>query len=520
MPYSQIYRLFRYLSIITGVFYLSCQSKPPIPPPWEGQNFELLIRNVLVVDGSGKSGYVADVLVRDDTIAFIGTVDSTSVIVSDIIEGKEKVLAPGFIDTHAHGDAIRRPDFQNFLMQGVTSISLGQDGSSPPFPNLRYWMDTVDQIGPGVNIVPFVGHGSLRLMSPVRFQRVPDPAALDSLVYLLEDAMRAGAWGLSLGLEYTPGLYAQKAELERLAEALQPFEGVMMSHIRNEDDEGLDTAIQELLDLGRFGPVHVSHLKSVYGRGSRRAQRILARLQAAREKGYQVTADIYPYTASYTTIGILFPDWARPPQSFGRVMRRRRAELDTFLRKRIVRRNGPESTLFGAGPYTGQTLAEVATAKGKRPERVLMEDIGPTGASAAYFVMDSLLQLTLLQDSLTNICSDGSPNMRHPRGYGSFARIIEVLVVQDSVLSLEQAIHKMSGLAAQTLGLPKRGFLRPGYTADMILFDPQDVKAHATYAAPHQLATGVEQVWIAGKTVIQEGTWNGARLGKVLRKAQ
>ncbi|MEO1450213.1 MAG: amidohydrolase family protein, partial [Bacteroidota bacterium] len=376
-------------------------------------------------------------------------------------------------------------------MQGVTAISLGQDGSSPPFPNIRYWMDTVEQIGSGVHIIPFVGHGSLRLMSPVRFQRDPAPAAMDSMTWLMEDALRAGVWGLSLGLEYTPGLYAPRTELEQLAKVLAEYDGMIMSHIRNEDDEGVEEALQELLDLGAWVPVHVSHMKSVYGKGPDRARQILRLLGAARKKGYQVTADIYPYIASYTTIGILFPDWARPPRSFGRVMRRREAELDTFLRRRIVRRNGPEATLFGAGPYTGQTLAQVAEAKHKRPERVLMEDIGPTGASAAYFVMDSLLQLELLQDSLTNICSDGSPTMRHPRGYGSFARIIEVVVVQDSVLTLEEAIRKMSALPAQTLGMARRGQIAPGYIADMVLFDPQNIKAHATYAEPHQLATGM-----------------------------
>lgn len=483
-------------------------------------SFSLWIRHGTVIDGTGSPGRRADVLVTADTVAFIGLVDSARIRAHEIIDARGKVVTPGFIDVHAHGNPLQHPDTRNFLAMGVTSICLGQDGSSPDTPDLGDWMDQVDAQVPGTNVLMFVGHGTLRQLAGVGFRQDPSAAEIAGMQGLLERAMEAGCWGLTTGLEYTPGMYASPAELDSLAKVVGRYGGILMSHIRNEDDDQVMASIRELLRLGRYCKVQVSHIKSVYGKGAGRAQEILALLDSAIDAGIDVSADMYPYTASYTTIGIVFPQWARPPNSFTSVRSRRGEELAEYLRKRIALRNGPEATLFGTPPYAGKTLAQVAEEKGKPFERVLMEDIGPGGASAAYFVMDDELQEAFLQDSLVMICSDGSAFSRHPRGHGTFARIIETYVNEKQRLPLEAAIWKMSGLTAATLGLPDRGVLAPGKKADMLVFDPAAVREHATFENPFQLAGGFRWVFVGGHLAWQDTSEAVPhRWGRVLRKA-
>ena len=205
--------------------------------------------------------------------------------------------------------------------------------------------------------------------------------------------------------------------------------------------------------------------------------------------------------ASYTGISIVFPDWSKTPQQFKVAKRDRREELETFIRNKVNLRNGPEATLLGSAPYTGKTLAHAAKEKNKPFEKFLIEDVGPQGSSGAYFVMDKELQETLLQDELVGICSDGSKTGHHPRGHGTFAKIIETYVVQDSILTLEGAIKKMTGYAAEILNLKDRGLIKKGYKADIIIFNPENVKAPADYVSPHQLSKGFDKVLVNGKLV-------------------
>jgi N-acyl-D-amino-acid deacylase len=225
----------------------------------------------------------------------------------------------------------------------------------------------------------------------------------------------------------------------------------------------------------------------------------------------EVSADLYPYTASYTGLSILFPDWARGGADYASVVRSRRQELAAYLRERIEARNGPGATLFGTGPYAGRTLAEASTATGRPFEELLIE-LGPSGARAAYFVMDDAWMRTFLLDPHTVIASDGSPSMEHPRGYGSFARVIRRFVVEEGSLSIEEAVAKMSGRTAALLGLSDparqevpRGLIRPAFAADLILFEPANITDPADFEAPHQLARGMDEVWVNGVLV-----WEGA----------
>lgn len=480
----------------------------------QGARYDLLIRNGQLLDET--DGRV-DILIRHDSIVYVGPVDPSKITVTTTIDATGKYVTPGFIDTHAHGDPLETPEFLNFLAMGVTTICLGQDGGSPDHADLRPWMTRVDSIRPGVNVAMFVGHGTLRELSGVQYKTDPTAEEIAAMNALLTDALDAGCFGMTTGLEYTPGTYAGDAELVALAKTVGARDGLIMSHMRNEDDNAVEASLRELLRQGRYCNVHASHLKVVYGKGAQRAEEILALMDSARRSTtYNVTADVYPYTASYTGIGIVFPPWAKPPNDYEQVKKERREELLAFLHQKVTDRNGPEATLFGTAPYAGKTLAEVSKEQGRPFEEVLL-DIGPSGASGAYFVMNEELQARLLQDPQVMICTDGSPGIRHPRGYGSFTKIIEQYVLKDRLFSLAEAVRKMTSLPATTLGLERRGFIRPGYYADLLVFDPTKLKVRADYSNPHQLSEGMEWVIVNGKVAFQADQ-AGARNGKMLRK--
>jgi N-acyl-D-amino-acid deacylase len=488
----------------------ACSSSPP--------DFDFWIKDARIVDGSGAVTYRAHVLLKGDSIAAIITDLTQKFRAAQVIEAKGRVLTPGFIDTHAHGNPLETPEFHNFLSMGVTTIFLGQDGFSPSTTDLQAWMDSVNSLRPGVNVGMFAGHGTLRLLSGVGYDQPASEEGLSAMVDLLEKAMDVGCFGLTTGLEYNPGYLANEAELISLAKAVGQKDGMIMSHVRNEDDTQLEASLHELFALGHHCRVHISHIKSVYGKGENRAVQILNLLEATRRKKVKVSMDLYPYTASYTTIGILFPDWAKAPANYNEVKNARREALLAHLRQRVESRNGPKATLIGSGKYQGLTLEEIATRENKPYEEVLVDEIGPTGASAAYFVMDQALMERLLIDARTMICSDGSPQSHHPRGFGTFAKIIEEYVVNRQLLPLEDAIRKMTGLPAQTLPLAHRGLVRVGYKADLLLFHPENVRATATYENPSQLAQGIDYVWINGQLAkLPEGI-SPERFGEIIKR--
>lgn len=502
---------------------MSCSGPQTSPSPFDiwyqstGGQCDTWIRGGVVYDGLDTVGRPVDVLIQNDLISFVGRVDTRRIKAEQVIEAYGKVVSPGFIDPHAHGNPLKTPSFHNFLRMGVTTICLGQDGSSPDTEDMGRWMKAVEDTIPGVNIAYFVGHGTLRQLSGIGFDSIPEPDEMAKMERLLESALDAGCWGLSTGLEYTPGIYAQEAELVRLAKIVGQREGMIMSHVRNEDADYVKASIEELLVQGKHANVHVSHLKVVYGQSAEEAQAILELLQPKPGSPYRVTADLYPYTASYTGIGIVFPKWAKAPNDYAKVKKERRAELLAFLRQKITSRNGPEATLFGTQPYAGKTLATVSAEMGRPYEEVLLA-IGPSGASGAYFVMNEDLQKHLLRSNQVMIGSDGSPTMYHPRGYGTFAKIIEHYVMETDWLSLGTAIRKMTGLTAQTIGISDRGTIKAGQKADLLVFNPENVKAQATFTNPRQPALGFEWVILNGKIVIFEGAMMEGRSGKVLKR--
>lgn len=478
----------------------------------------LLIRGGTVIDGTGAPGRITDVLIQGDRIASLG--DLGDVAADRVIDASGRCVTPGFIDTHSHGSPLETPGFENFLAMGATTICLGQDGESPGLRDLTAWMASVDAAEPGPNVALFVGHATVREASGAGLAPDATPDQLARMGELVAEAMEAGCFGLTTGLEYNGGRPASMEELVTVARPVGERGGVVMSHMRTEDDDTIEASIRELLDQCRGGgaAAHVSHIKVVYGHGAARAEEILALLDEAREGGMQVTADIYPYLASHTGIGIVFPDWALPPNDFDEAVATRREDLEAHLRERVTLRNGPEATLFTSGQWTGRTLAEVAEELGKPFEDVLIDDIRPGRASGAYFVMDQELQDRLLVDPHVMICSDGSPGMRHPRGYGTFARIIRDHVRERGLLSLEEAIRKMTSLPAETIDLAGRGRIAPGMAADVLVFDPAAVRDLATFEEPHLLADGFDLVIVNGQIVREGGQFTGVRAGRMLRR--
>ena len=480
---------------------------------------DLLIENGQVLDGLGTPAREADVVIVDDQIVFVGEAAfSDADLASRVarrIDADGRTVAPGFIDLHAHGDPLATPGMDNFLAMGVTTISLGQDGSSPDAPVLSDWMAEVSEKGIGTNLAMFVGHGTLRTQAGIGRKALPEPEELERMLSMLDEALDY-TFGLTTGLEYNPGLNAERAELEALAEVVGANDRMIMSHMRNEDDPALEDSIAELLNQGAYARVHISHLKSVYGKGVERADEILAILENAREAGVEITAEMYPYTASYTGIGILFPVWAKTDEQFVVARAERREELEEYLRNRVNLRNGPEATLLGTDPWTGKTLAELAHEMEMPFENVLIDVIGPTGASGAYFVMNDPLQSRLLSHPLVGVCSDGSPTGFHPRGHGTFARIIERYVVEEGVLTLPEAVQKMTSFAAGVLRIHDRGTLAPGMKADVIVFDPLKVHENATFPDPLRLSSGFDYVIVNGN-VARERTLSSETLyGRVL----
>ncbi|MHB1204142.1 MAG: hypothetical protein ACYCZX_01130, partial [Rhodospirillaceae bacterium] len=300
--------------------------------PAPAADFDLAIRNALIVDGSGQAPVAGDVLIRGSEIAFIGSMPADA-HAARTIDAQGRVLAPGFIDAHVHGEALDSAQkFENFIAQGVTTIVLGQDGSSPDGvgiepgfnpgggrppenrPTFAEWFARLEKQPPPLNMATLVGFGSVRDESGAPYNGAATPEQIARFSQLIGRAIEQGAYGASLGMEYVPMISATPVELAGVAKAVGRYDGVVMSHMRSEDDDKVAGAIDELLAMGADARVHVSHVKVVYGKTAAQGEAVLAQLAAARARGIRVTADVYPYLASQSGIALLFPDWSKVPK--------------------------------------------------------------------------------------------------------------------------------------------------------------------------------------------------------------
>jgi N-acyl-D-aspartate/D-glutamate deacylase len=424
-----------------------------------------------------------------------------------IIEGDGRILSPGFIDTHTHGDPLEQ-SFEAYLAMGVTTIVLGVDGSGPRIGqdlDLRTWMRAVARSRIGLNVAMLSSHGTLR-----RAVGVPDAvrgldvAMLGRMAAQLDRELGAGAFGLSYGLEYVPGIYSETAELANLGRTISRYGAVVMSHMRSENDDDIEASIDELIASTLPGRPHISHLKVVFGKGEQRARALLDFLAEKRRQGIELTADAYPYTAGYTGVGILFPQWALPPTDYAKILAERRQELRDHLERRIVRRGGPEALLLGTPPYRGKTVAEAAKEAGLHFADFLVK-MGPEGGRGAHFTMDKALQDKLLLDPFVAISTDGGPEIVHPRSAGTYAKLIEDYVVGERALPIEEAIRKATSLPARIMRIGDRGVIRPGAQADLILFDAAKVRARSTYLDPFAKSEGFDLVMVNGRVACEKG---------------
>jgi N-acyl-D-amino-acid deacylase len=528
--------------------------------------YSYLIRDAMVVDGSGLNPARRDVALRGGMIAAVAErIDDPA---EKVVDAGGLVLAPGFIDIHSHADAtiFRYPAAESKLFQGVTVEVTGNCGLGM-FPvesgreheladylvmhefalpaggfawrDFNAYADEIDRLCPGVNLAPLVGHAPLRIAVMGMENRLPTAGEMERMQLLLAEALRQGAWGVSTGLIYPPGSYSSTDELIALARTAAGQQALYASHIRDEGD-GLLAALDEAVTVGQKSGarVQVSHLKAMGKQNRGRAGEALAKLAKARLAGVDIGADQYPYDASATSLTAVVPQWALAGGVAALMLRLAAPELRDRLLAEIdgamEKREGPAGIMVTAcrsernRRFSGQSIARIAAAWDCRPAeaviRLLLEEEG--GVGAIFFSMAAEDVATILADPEISVASDGqgmnaadaAGEAVHPRSYGTFARVLGRSVRDDGLLPLSTAIHKMSGLPASRLGLVDRGMVRPGFAADLALFDPGAVNDPADYTDPHRYAVGMVHLLVNGIEVIRDGALTGHRSGRVLRR--
>jgi N-acyl-D-amino-acid deacylase len=469
-----------------------------------------LISNAEIHDGSGSEPYHAAVRIDGDRIVEIGEIEALEG--EFVVDALGLALSPGFIDTHSHHDSGLQEyrHMPGVLSQGVTLIVRGADGSSDSdgqhLPQGEF-NATFERSPAAVNVASFSAHNSIRYAVMGDDSRRPATSdEIAAMAVLVEADMNNGAIGLSTGLEYEPGIFSETEEIIELAKVAASFGGRYMSHVRDEDDLQMD-AFDEVIRIGREAelPVHISHIKLADKEFWGTTDTVIEKLNAARDDGVQVSADIYPYQRWASNLAVLFP--ARDYSD------RRVAEF-TFDHTAA-----PEDIVlsyFGPNPeFDGRTVAEIASILEKDVETTLMElaqaaddyrmETGRSGAGIIAKGMDEGDVAALMLWEHTNICSDGGHGGGHPRGYGAFPRVLGRFVRDLGVLELENAIYKMTALPAATMGFKKRGHIQPGYFADLVLFDPDRIADKSTMQDSTAMSVGVEKVWVNGVLAFDNG---------------
>ncbi|MXP37133.1 amidohydrolase family protein [Erythromicrobium ramosum] len=471
-----------------------------------------------IADGSGGPLRDATIVVRGRRILHVRDPRHVPETPDRVIDATGMIVAPGFIDLHAHGDPLEGPQLAS-LRQGVTTIVVGQDGRTPgPFFDdgitLPQWMQRVAAQGSHVHVAALSGHGTNRMRSGAKFALQATPQQLGAAIALLREDMAAGAFGMSTALEYEPGRFTPLDELVELAEIVGAGGGVVMSHLRSEDSDRIDGSIDELIAQGRKARVHASHLKIVYGHDPLQAVRIIEKLRGARRRGVKVTADAYPYNAGFGNLALLYPDWISDARTWDTALATRREETMSYIAARIERRGTADAILIGTGPDAGKTLSQVGSEKGVSAAQAVI-DYGYGGPGAAHFIIDAKVQEVFIIAPDTGVGSDGAPSMRHPRAFGTFPRALQTF--RERGLPTERAVHKMTGLAADIIGLEDRGVIRSGAMADLVIFDPIKVNDNATWSAPDTTPSGIAMVMLEGSVALDQGR-EGPPCGRVLRK--
>lgn len=498
--------------------------------------FDTLIRNGRIIDGSGNPWYEADVGIVDDRIVRIGNL--ANAVADAVIDAGGLIVAPGFIDPHTH--ALRGifdvPTAESSLLQGVTTLTEGNDGSSP-WPIDAHYRE-IEALGISPNWSVFVGQGTIREQVIGTEDRAATPFELQRMKTMVAEAMQQGALGISTGLFYVPGSFTPTEEVVELSRIAAQYNGIYISHMREEAAQLLDS-VSETIHIGEQAniPVQMTHHK-VIGAGNWGASVDSLRLvDEARARGVDITIDQYPYTASQTSITALIPQWAQEGGEEQLIARIDSLETRPTLKAAVVEKilfdrggGDPKNVFISRSTWNrdleGKNLADLAIERGMEPNpenaaEVVFEIIKGGGATAVYHAIDSADIDRIMRHPTTTIGSDGplgvfGEGAPHPRQYGTFARVLGYYVRERKVLSLEEAVKKMSSQTAQRLSIRDRGLLVQGYYADIAIFDAQEISDMATFENPHQYAVGMKYVLVNGELVVANGQHTGRRPGRII----
>jgi dihydroorotase/N-acyl-D-amino-acid deacylase len=529
--------------------------------------YDLLIMNGLIIDGSGQPGYIADVAIKGDRIAIIGKLKGDSSVRT--VDAKGMVVAPGFIDMLGQSETylLIDPRAMSKVMMGVTTEITGEGESIAPVNdrlineqsdfNHRYklnvdwrtlgeYFERLGKQGSGVNLGTFVGATQVREYVVGFDNRPPTSAELEKMKQLVADAMQDGALGLSTSLQYVPARFAKTDEIVELAKVAHQYGGIYATHQRSEAN-ALDESLTEVFQIARDAriPVEIWHLKTAYKKNWGRMPDVLAKIRRARAQGLDITADIYPYIAGSTSLSACLPPWALEGGTEKMLGRLKDASIRRQLKQEITTDSkeweniylgsgGPSGVLIGSvvnrdlEGMQGKRLSLIAEEQGKEPLDALFDlilaDHGQTGA--IYFMMSEADMRAAMRAPFVSFCTDSGARANdgplagaksHPRGWGSYPRILGRYVRDDRLLTLPQAIHKMTGMPAKRVGLVNRGLLRSGYFADLTIFDPKRVIDRATFEMPNQHPDGINYVIVNGQFEVDGGKRTPALAGRVLR---
>ena len=544
-------QFFATLSLFLAVIAVG-QSRNAVSHP----EYDLVIRGARVLDGSGNPWFYADVGVVGERIAYIGRIPEKG---KREIDAAGMYLTPGFIDMHSHSDYTLLVDgnAESKLRQGVTTEILGEASSAAPrcpaaqpeddaatqpykvtpdWQDFRGYFSRLEKQGIALNVATYVGSGRIRLCGMGADDRPPSPEELDRMRKLVDDGMRQGAIGLSSGLIYPPNSFAKTDELIELAKVAAQYNGIYTSHIRNEG-AGVTHAVDEAIEIGEKAhlPVHVLHIKVSGQNNWGHMKELIDHIQTARDRGVEISADQYPYVASATGLSTRLPDWALDggiPKLVERVK-------DAATRQRLIAemQRSPYNWNLAViamvqqpqnKQFEGKSIAQVAQARGKSPEETTLDLLAEENGTVRmiYFSMNEDDVRYAMRVPWISVGSDGTAfkpegvlgqGKPHPRSYGTFARVLSKYVRDDKVISLEEAVRKMTSLAARQVHFAGRGEIREGAFADLLVFDLSKIKDNSTFEDPHHLAEGVSYVIVNGKIVLENGRYTGVKSGRVIR---
>lgn len=493
---------------------------------------DLILKNGKIFDGTGNNWFYGDLAIKDGKVLKVGFLNNMTA--TRIIDVKGQHVAPGFIDVHGHieGGVVGTPTADNYIFDGVTTVITGNCGGSED--DIRAYLKLVDSIKPSINIATLVGHNNVRAQVMQRANRTPTVAEQKAMDDLVEKAMKDGAVGISTGLIYIPGAYAKTDEVVSLAKASARYHGVYVSHIRDEENKAVE-AINEAINIGKQAniPVQISHFK-IGGKSNWGKSNItLGLIEQARREGWEVTIDQYPYTASSTNLGVRLPDWTFAGGNDSTLLRLRTPEIRARIKAEMLKQLSdyafpdysyavvasyrPDTT------YNGKNISQINLLMGRpagaeNEAETIMDMIEKGGAQMVYNSMNEEDVKYIMKYPFSMFGADAGirvfgQGMPHPRGYGTNARVLGKYVRDENVIPMEEAIRRMTSLAAQKFGLSDRGLLLPGYAADIVIFDPKEVRDLSTFQQPHAYSKGFKYVLVNGQLVVEDEKHLGTRSG-------